>query len=285
MTMKPQLAASYDRDFTTLVRGACLTIATRLGDLIDDCMIVGGLVPSLLLDQSGIPDHGRHIGTRDVDIGLSLKVLDGERYTAIAERLRGAGFVPDTNPDSGNPTPQRWISPATRITIDFLIGPGEAPNDQPARVWKLQQDLGAFIIPGIEAAFGDAELVHLEGVTLDDVQAACDIRVCGPGAFVVLKALAFGIRREPKDAYDLHFMLTNHPDGLEDIARRIRGLQDQALVTRALAYLAADYETTEHFGPQYAARFVQRDTDAAYLADVKGAMDELRRLLQGCDET
>lgn len=278
--MKPRLAVEYDREFTALVHGACLTIATRLGDLLDDCMIVGGLVPSLLLKQSGIPDHEPHVGTRDIDIGLSLKVLDEERYTAIAERLRGAGFEPDTNPDSGNPTPQRWIYPATRITIDFLIGPGEAPNDRPARVWKLQRDLGAFIIPGIEVAFGDAEVVHLEGVTLDGVQAACAIRVCGPGAFVVLKALAFGNRREPKDAYDLHFMMTSHPKGLEDIARRIRGLQDEALVTRALEHLAADYKTTEHFGPQYAARFVQREADTAYLADAKGAVDELLRLLK-----
>lgn len=280
MTKKPESAAAYDRDFSTLVQGACLTIAARLGDLIDDCMVVGGLVPTLLLDQSGVPEHERHIGTRDLDIGLSLRLLDEERYTAIAERLRGAGFVPDTNPVTGNPTPQRWISQTNPVTVDFLIGPGEAPNDRASHVWKLQQDLGAFIIPGIEAAFGDAEVVHIKGLTLDGVRTACKIQVCGPGAFVVLKALAFGMRHEPKDAYDLHFILTNHPGGLEDIARRLQGLPDQALVARALDHLAADHETTEHIGPQYAARFVQREDDAAYLADLKGAVDELFRLLK-----
>ena len=31
--------------------------------------------------------------------------------------------------------------------------------------------------------------------------------MCGPGAFVVLKALAFRDRGEPKDAYDLVYVL------------------------------------------------------------------------------
>jgi predicted nucleotidyltransferase len=41
-------------------------------------------------------------------------------------------------------------------------------------------------------------------------RASREIWVCGPGAFVVLKALAFRTRGENKDAYDLYYVIRNY---------------------------------------------------------------------------
>ena len=41
MTPKPQQASDYDGAFTALVRAACLTIATRLGDRTIDLLAFG----------------------------------------------------------------------------------------------------------------------------------------------------------------------------------------------------------------------------------------------------
>lgn len=38
----------------------------------------------------------------DLDLGLSLALLDDERYAEISDRLGREGFEPDTN-DAGNP--------------------------------------------------------------------------------------------------------------------------------------------------------------------------------------
>ncbi len=94
MSEKPTTAAGYSVEQVDPVRATCLQVATRLGDLMDEIVIVGELVPSLLIDQGSLPPGAdRHVGTMDLDVGLALALLDGGRYRLLTERLRGAGFV------------------------------------------------------------------------------------------------------------------------------------------------------------------------------------------------
>ena len=107
---------------TELVRSACLTVAVTLGTYLGDVVIVGGLVPSLLIDsQRAEPTEADddHPGTNDLDLGLSLAVLDDQRYTEISARLRAEGFEPDQNA-AGNPTVQRWR--LGELKVDFIVG-------------------------------------------------------------------------------------------------------------------------------------------------------------------
>ncbi len=55
MTDKPGNATGYTARQATLVRRTCLYLATRLGDFADDLVVVGGMVPSLLIDQDHQP--------------------------------------------------------------------------------------------------------------------------------------------------------------------------------------------------------------------------------------
>jgi len=108
MVAKPTSAAGYTPDYLELVRSTCLYIATKLGDLMQDLVVVGGLAPSLLVDQENHPAGAdRHVGTTDLDVGLAVALLDEGRYTTLSDRLRRAGFEPDEN-DQGNFTRQRW---------------------------------------------------------------------------------------------------------------------------------------------------------------------------------
>src|SRR5262245_36744037 len=52
MSRKPRHASGYTASHVAHVRATCLYVATKLGDLIDETVIVGGLVPSLLVDQT-----------------------------------------------------------------------------------------------------------------------------------------------------------------------------------------------------------------------------------------
>ena len=54
MARKPNRASGYAADQVEHVRATCLYVATKLGDLADETVIVGGLVPSLLIDQNGV---------------------------------------------------------------------------------------------------------------------------------------------------------------------------------------------------------------------------------------
>jgi hypothetical protein len=50
MPEKPKFAAGYPPDQIARVTSTCLYLATKLGDLMDELVVVGGLVPSLLID-------------------------------------------------------------------------------------------------------------------------------------------------------------------------------------------------------------------------------------------
>jgi hypothetical protein len=137
--MKPTTMTGYSPETTSLARNTVLSLATWLGDLKEDVVIVGGLVPSLLV---GDPPDGvePHAGTLDVDLALHLAVLDDERYTKISDRLRRAGAGPSLNAD-GKPTPQKWclVASTMSVEIDFLIGPA-TPASRAGGIHHLETD-------------------------------------------------------------------------------------------------------------------------------------------------
>ena len=149
MSRKPNRASGYVAGHVDYVRATCLYVATKLGDLLDDTVIIGGLVPSLLIDQTKLgTNDDRHVGTLDLDVGLALAILNDQRYQALTQRLRQAGFSEDEN-DDGKPTRQRWkIDGPPKVTVDFLIPP-TLPSDRPGKLRNIEPDFAAFIVPGL----------------------------------------------------------------------------------------------------------------------------------------
>ena len=281
---KPRDRSGYGAEEFELVKSACLTVAVTLGAYLEDVCIVGGLVPALLIDTTRDEDaeDDPHPGTNDLDVGLALAVLDDERYAEISARLRAEGFMPDTNP-AGNRTVQRWRLGDLKVTVDFLIPP--APDqDERVRVQNLEGDFGAVITPGLQLAFDERVDVELDGHTLHGERVRRTIPVCGPAAFVVLKALAFGDRAEPKDAYDLVYVIRHSPSRGPGIARRLADHADghRSTVVRALELLARDFAAPDDLGPTRAARFSVADAPRDELdndaADAHGYVEDLLRV-------
>ncbi len=76
MPEKPRTAAEYQPEQMARVRATCLYLATKLGDLMDDLVVVGGLAPSLLIDQTRLPEGASaYVGTMDLDLGLAFAVV------------------------------------------------------------------------------------------------------------------------------------------------------------------------------------------------------------------
>ncbi len=268
------LIESYTPSTSKKVRQACLEVAVKLGDFIEDICVVGGLVPSLIIDQDNFAGNAeRHLGTLDLDLGFSMAVLDQKLYEGISVRLSDAGFSPDTNEQS-NMTTHRWRS-SEGITVDFLIPP-TSDEDRGGRLRNLKTGFAAIITPGLDLAFIDFELVLLREVLPGAKgQAERRIKVCGPGAFAVLKALAFGNRGKPKDAYDLFYVLLNHDKSVSSIAERIRSFGDHPQVVKAIDVLNRDFQTSDLIGPTSVTRFLGRDEDHNLRADVAGVVRDL----------
>ncbi len=269
MPGKPQYISGYDSETTAALRRLCLYVATRLHDLMSEVRIVGGLVPSLLIDSAGVDTDNVHVGTMDLDVGLRISILQKSRYQEISRRLRNAGFANDVSAQ-GNPTRQRWVHDSG-LTVDFLI-PYSDSGTAPGGLQDLEGDFAAVVTPGLELAFQDCISIDLDGPLPSGERVSRPIWVCGPGAFLILKALAFRNRAEPKDAYDLHYNLKNWKNGLEDIVERVSRLSDHSVVSDALGLLREDFASIDSIGPASIDRF---------LSGVDSNNDDLRADISG----
>lgn len=281
MLDKPTTAEGYRGEHVELVRETCLYVATKLGDLMDDLVVVGGLVPSLLIDQADLPEGtAAHVGTMDLDVGLTIALLDEGRYRELTERLRRADFEPDVN-EKGNPTRQRWkIERDGKATIDFLIAP-TLPDDRGGKLRDLEPDFAAIIAPGLHLAFQDRKRITLTGKTVLGEEATREIWISDAGAYVVLKALAFDGRGENKDAYDLHYVIRNYGSGVEEVAAHVRPLFSDPAATKAFDVLRRDFLEHNAVGPRRVALFLTGGPDDDIQADVVGYVSALH---EACKE-
>lgn len=277
MPEKPTTADGYAPEYVTLVRATCLYLATKVGDLVDDLVVVGGLVPSLIVDQENLAEGVEaHVGTMDLDVALAVALLDQGRYRELSERLRRSGFMQDEN-EQGNATRQRWkIEGIEKVTLDFLIQP-TLPGDRGGRLRNIEPGFAAIIAPGLQLAFQDRQRMTLSGHTIMGEDAKREIWVCGPAAYIVLKALAFSLRGDNKDAYDLFYVVRNYGTGTQEVADLLRLLLDDPATEEAISILRRDFTTHNDVGPRRVAEFLTGATNDAIQADVVGYIDALLR--------
>lgn len=282
---RPRTASGYRPEWLEWARSLCLELATILGGFLEeDVTIVGGLVPPLLIPEDELGEGVEpHPGTMDVDAALSIALLDESRYAALSERLRQAGFRPGRT-EEGHVTRQTWVIPINgdeEMELEFLIGP-PSEEAEPGTLQDLEGDFAAWIMPGMQLSFSDRERITMSGQTLrgEEVESTY-IWVAGAGAFVVLKALAFGDRGFNKDAYDLYYVVRNYGQGIEDVAGRLIPLLSDPVAQEALDILRSRFRTAESIGPMRAAAFLGREDDDELRADVRGFVMDL---VDSCDE-
>ncbi len=254
MAIKAKVASGYDASFVRHVRATCLYVATKLEDMLDEMVVVGGFVPSLLIDQGSARE--KHVGTADLDMGVTLRMFEKERHQTLTERLRQADLSPDTSATI-SPIRRRWkIDGPPEVSVDFLV-----------------------VAPGLQFAFMDCVRVTLEGKTIRDEEARREVRVCGPAAYVVMKALSFRVRGESKQAYDLVYFLRNHGAGVGDIVARLGPLLQQPAALKAIDYLREDFVSADAVGPRQVAEFLLGAPNETVQADawhaVRGLLDRV----------
>lgn len=142
----------YSPETYERVQQALLHVATVLGDWMDQVTLIGGIIPSLLVPPSALPEGAEaHPGTTDLDMALQLSVLTEEGYAAISERLRQAGYRP-MEKEEDRIRRQTWRTDPARgpvVTIDFLIA--RSPEQDPrTRLQNLEADFTALIADGLQ---------------------------------------------------------------------------------------------------------------------------------------
>jgi len=281
MAEKNRTKDDYPKDSITLVKAGLLFVAVKLGDLLDEIVVVGGVVPSLLIDQEHAQEA--HVGTTDLDLAFALTILDDERYRELAQRFRDAGFAPAQKPD-GKIIRQTWqlVGKLGRITVDFLI-PRSSKADPKRLMQNLESDLAAVRTRGLELAFLDRTPIDLEGVTIEGDHAKRTVNVAGVAAMLVLKAFAFVNRGAEKDAYDLFYLVRE--TGAEQVANTVAPYVTHPDVGEdvraALENLKQDFTDPDGVGAGSVARFLGDDGNEDVRADVAGQVAAVLRRLSG----
>lgn len=257
--MARYIASEYDSRAVDAAHRVLLELTRVLGEYENEIAIVGGWVPPLLVPGSG------HIGSTDVDIALDHDALQEPGYSTLRALLEEARYRADEAKnyvfyrdvslgDGGQPDP--IIVEVDLMAAEYGLA-GKKRDSQPV------QDVRARKARGADLVFdrGLVEEVPVEGPLPNGDLLRTHVRVAGPVAFVVMKANAIRSRDKPKDAYDLWFLLQNHPAGIEGLAEAVAAHSSHGLVKEALKHLGDAFATVDHVGPHAVARFLELDPD------------------------
>jgi len=153
------------------------------------------------------------VGTADLDLHLSLHLLDGETaeyYDSIIVGLRGLGLSPDHH--DGRPVKWRWIGThrGARLQVEFLCPARRRAGrpEAPAESTTAELNIGpSDEITALAVGFGHlvaSDTVMIErAVDTSRGQLLYEFPVAGIASWLCLKTDAIMRRDKPKDAYDV----------------------------------------------------------------------------------
>lgn len=211
-------AGAYDDPMSQRLLGIAADVLRSFGSAFGGrhLAIVGGAVPGLLVDA---PPRGMdaHVGTADLDLHLSLHLLDGETadyYQAIIDGLRSLGLHPDE--EAGREVKWRWIGRYrdVRLQVELLcpVRSRAGRPERPAAETPAEANIGPHgEITALAVGFGhlvpDDTVVVSRRVESAGGGLTYEFPVAGLTSWLCLKTDAIMRRDKPKDAYDVVWLL------------------------------------------------------------------------------
>lgn len=256
--------SEYDPSLADAVLGEAAHLLRNIGFSARHAILIGGLVPGLLVLDPGTGSRP-HIGTADVDLCLSIALIEGDtaEYDRIEAGLRKAGFGPTDKTFA-------WKrSTGLGIKVEFFCPAADgrpagslfrpAAADAPRVKHNMGPKLSAIALEAGDVISADVVDVEREVTLPDDSgRTMWKFRVTGLTGFLVAKTAALVGRDKPKDAYDIVWLLENWPGGVEGAAAAVsdRGLMKRADVNESLRRLQAEFSGTDRLGPASFVRFM-----------------------------
>lgn len=288
--------SAYDPALAGVVLGEAAHLLRNLGWAAQHAVLIGGIVPTLLVLDPGA-GRPRHIGTADIDLCLSVALIEGEtgEYERIERSLRNAGY---------EPTDQsfRWRRKDRGLDVEFFCPAGpERPagqlhrpkrDEHPIAKRNLGSSLSAMALDAGVIVGEDVVEVERE-VELPDGggRTMFTFRVTGVLAFLVTKVSALISRDKPKDAYDIVWLIENWEGGPEGAAAAIRASASSSRDDTAAALTRSweAFSAPDAVGPASYVRFMAEEAMSAderlrLSRRAAGAVTALRQALDAGSE-
>jgi len=265
-----------------LARRALVRLAGAVGDHVSDFCVIGGLNADLLTEPHDPP----HQGTIDVDLLIEVGLVfdrDDLDFGWLERALTDVGFEAD-------PSGRSWVwwlrVDGAPVRLDVLCDTPDNPGQEIALPGA--PTVAAQNVAGPAPALKD---VVLREFALDEhTRSMVKIPFAGLGGYTLAKAAAAHHRGEPRDFYDLVYVLIYNTDGAPEAVARAavaalppRPHTDHLALLRATLTALTDPDGTAarayasqrvHDGDSTAEAVLAQDAATAALA----CRDELDRL-------
>lgn len=286
--------SQYDPATTNRVLGETAQVLRAIGFASHHAVLIGGVVPGML-----VPDPPRgldpHAGTTDIDLCLSIALVEGEtgEYERIETEIRKLGF------DIGDQGSFQWQRKGDfPMTVEFFC---PASEDRPVGMFRPRNDsnpvakhnfgsrLSAFALNAGELIVSDVVEVPREVVLpATGDRMIYTFRVTGIVGFLCAKTAALYDRSKYKDPYDIVWLLEAWDRGAFGAGSTVRKhlVYEREDAVRAMEQLVLAFQELDSIGPRGYARFLTTgdmtaDEIAGLTLRAQGAVEEFRLALLG----
>lgn len=263
---EPSQALEYTQRGAEATERVLIELGHMLGAYRDRLVVIGGIVPTLLIEDPEMP----HVGTLDIDLTLDAAALrEDDEYARMIELLEAQDYVRKveaTDPDLKPFQLQRLVDlgdggPVIPVVVDLLMPKGVALNKhRPPLIDKLRVQQ----IDGGELALRHTVEHVLHGKTPQGWENSVRLKVVSVPAFLALKGHALQNRVKQKDAYDVYYVIRNDPRGLDALVEECRPLLSDPFAAAAYGEIASKFRSAEAYGPGTVSTFLRGRLPAGF---------------------
>lgn len=258
--MKPKTYKDLNQITAEACKSVMVDMISCLGPYRKHFVLVGGLVPKILIDNGQAQGH---LGTYDIDFAVNFKEISDNQYASIAEMLFNHQYKyrKDKTGQDLKFSFEKTISvgDSTQTIYIDLVGAEYSVKNKKGFREKLQDGLHVHKARGIDLVFDNRVDIDVSATLPDGIDHTETISVVNGAVFVIVKAITFESRKEPKDAYDIYYCLKNYHGGIDALTKELQQIKTHGLVKEGLVILKKLFSDPLAIGPQRAARFLSDD--------------------------
>jgi len=273
--------------YTSAETKACLSVIVELITYLQKyskhLVLVGGWAPYFLYDDSKA-EKMIHVGSLDVDLALNFLLIPEQDYQTIADILNERGYK-NRNDRTGkiiHASYERSFLDENNIKqtvqVDFLAaeygGSGKKRRHQ-----KIQEIL-ARKGRGIDLVFDGCVEREIEARIPNGAVNKVKIKVANLCSIIATKGFAFYERGSEKDAYDIYWLLRNHPKGEKGIIQELSKMKGNKLVAESLDLIKERFRSLDSLGPVAVANFLEPMDDEEREIIIRDSYETINRILK-----
>jgi hypothetical protein len=240
----------YNKSIVEICKSVLVELFTILGSYREDIILIGGWVPYFLFEK---PKYS-HVGSLDIDLALNKDIFLSEAYETIYELLTEKGYKMGSQPFIFLRTIKNIDGIPITIQVDLLTG--EYGGTGKTHRTQIIQDIKVRKARGCDIAFNHFKKIEISAKMPDGANNKVIIKITDVIPFLTMKGMSIWDRYKEKDAYDIYYIISNYPKGINNLVNLFNPYKENLLVLEGLSKIRAKFKTIDSLGPVSLMNFV-----------------------------